>query len=74
MKKHQTTLSNEIEQKIIRLFALGISYTDIIREVEGLYAFSVSGDYPQGYLHNKRYRVETPSVQKADENKRRVPE
>ncbi|MBD2786441.1 IS256 family transposase, partial [Xenorhabdus sp. 3] len=42
VKKHQTTLSNEIEQKIIRLFALGMSYTDISREIEDLYAFSVS--------------------------------
>ncbi|EFI6096601.1 IS256 family transposase [Escherichia coli] len=42
VKKHQTTLSNEIEQKIIRLFALGMSYTDICREIEELYAFSVS--------------------------------
>lgn len=42
VKKHQTTLSDEIEQKIIRLFALGMSYTDISREIEELYAFSVS--------------------------------
>lgn len=42
MKKHQTTLSDEIEHKIIRLFALGMSYQDISREIEDLYAFSVS--------------------------------
>ncbi|OCQ51828.1 Transposase, Mutator family [Photorhabdus australis subsp. thailandensis] len=42
VKKHQTTLSDEIERKIIRLFALGMSYTDISREIEDLYAFSVS--------------------------------
>lgn len=42
MKKHQTTLSDEIERKIIRLFALGMSYQDISREIEDLYAFSVS--------------------------------
>lgn len=42
VKKHQTTLSNEIEQKIIRLFAIGMSYADISREIEELYAFSVS--------------------------------
>ncbi len=42
VKKHQTTLSDEIEQKIIRLFAHGISYADISREIEDLYAFSVS--------------------------------
>lgn len=42
VKKHQTTLSNEIELKITRLFALGMSYSDISREIEDLYAFSVS--------------------------------
>uniref|UniRef100_UPI000A5ACB48 transposase n=1 Tax=Yersinia enterocolitica TaxID=630 RepID=UPI000A5ACB48 len=42
VKKHQTTLSDEIEQKIIRMFALGMSYADISREIEDLYAFSVS--------------------------------
>ncbi|WP_369067903.1 transposase, partial [Escherichia coli] len=42
VKKHQTTLSDELERKIIRLFALGMSYQDISREIEDLYAFSVS--------------------------------
>lgn len=42
VKKHQTTQSDEIEHKIIRLFALGMSYQDISREIEDLYAFSVS--------------------------------
>ncbi len=42
VKKHQTTLSDELERKIIRLFALGMSYRDISREIEDLYAFSVS--------------------------------
>lgn len=42
VKKHQTTLSDETERKIIRLFALGMSYQDISREIEELYAFSVS--------------------------------
>ncbi|EBR4368662.1 IS256 family transposase, partial [Salmonella enterica] len=42
VKKHQTTLSDEIERKIIRLFAPGMSYQDISREIEELYAFSVS--------------------------------
>ncbi len=35
-------MSDELERKIIRLFALGISYQDISREIEDLYAFSVS--------------------------------
>ena len=39
----ETTLtSDELERKIIRLFALGMSYQDISREIEDLYAFSVS--------------------------------
>lgn len=42
VKKHQTTLSNEIEQKIIRLFALGMSYGDIRREIEEMYDADVS--------------------------------
>lgn len=42
MKKHPTTLSDEIEHKIIRLFAPWMSYQDISREIEDLYAFSVS--------------------------------
>lgn len=42
VKKHQTTLSDEIECKIIRQFALGMSYQDISREIEALYAFNVS--------------------------------
>jgi len=42
VKKHQTSLSDEIEHKIIRLYALGMSYADISREIEDLYAFSVS--------------------------------
>lgn len=42
VKKHQTTLSDEIEQKIVPLFALGMGYADISREIEDLYAFSVS--------------------------------
>jgi putative transposase len=43
VKKHQTTLSGEIERRIIRMFALGMSYKDISQEIEDLYAFSVSG-------------------------------
>ncbi|EBP4092415.1 IS256 family transposase, partial [Salmonella enterica subsp. enterica] len=42
VKKHQTTLSDETERKIIRLFAPRMSYQDISREIEELYAFSVS--------------------------------
>lgn len=42
MKKFQTPLYDEIERNIIRLFALEMSYQDIGRESEDLYAFSVS--------------------------------
>lgn len=42
VKKHQTSLCDEIEHKIIRLYALGMSYADISREIEDLYAFNVS--------------------------------
>lgn len=42
VKKHQTTLSDEIACKLIRLFAPGMSYRDISREIEDLYAFSIS--------------------------------
>ncbi len=42
VKKYQVTLSDEIERKSICLFALGMSYQDISREIEDLYAFSVS--------------------------------
>ncbi len=42
VKKHQTTLSDGIERKIIRMLALGMSYKDISQEIEDRYAFSVS--------------------------------
>ncbi|EFM3921049.1 IS256 family transposase [Escherichia coli] len=42
VKMYQTKLSDDIERKIIRLFALGMSYQNISREIEELYAFSVS--------------------------------
>ncbi|MEE7413244.1 transposase [Escherichia marmotae] len=42
VKKYQTTLSDETERKIIRLFALGMSYQDICREI-GEMESAVSG-------------------------------
>nr|WP_238339988.1 hypothetical protein [Citrobacter sp. NCU1] len=42
MKKHQTTLPDEIECKIIYLFALDMNSQDISQEIDDLYAFSVS--------------------------------
>lgn len=42
VKKHQTTLSDEIEHKILGLFALGMSYDDITLHIAELYGLSVS--------------------------------
>lgn len=42
IKKHQTTLTDEIESKILGLFALGMSYDDITQHIAELYGLSVS--------------------------------
>ncbi len=42
VKKHQTTISDEIEAKILSLRGLGMSYQDIAGHVEELYGFQVS--------------------------------
>jgi putative transposase len=42
IKKHQTTLSNEIEEKIIALYGLGMSYKDISAHLEDIYGIEVS--------------------------------
>ena len=42
IKKHQTTLSDEIEEKIIALYGLGMSYKDISSHLEDIYGISVS--------------------------------
>lgn len=42
VKKHQTTLSDEIEEKIIALYGLGMSYKDIARHIEDMYGLEVS--------------------------------
>ena len=42
VKKHQTHLTDELERKIIGLFALGTSYQDIRRHIEEIYGISVS--------------------------------
>jgi len=47
VKKHQTTISDEIEEKILSLYALGMSYKDIKSHIEELYQISIStGDIP----------------------------
>ena len=42
VKKHQTTLNNELEQKIIALYGLGMSYKDIAGHLEEMYGLEVS--------------------------------
>jgi transposase-like protein len=42
VKKHQTHLTDELERKVIGLFALGNSYQDIRSHIAGLYAISLS--------------------------------
>ncbi len=42
IKKSQTTLTNEIEQKILSMFSLGMSYQDIRQHVEDMYGLEVS--------------------------------
>lgn len=39
VKKYQNTLSDEIESKLIAMYGLGMSYTDISKEVEDIKAF-----------------------------------
>lgn len=42
VKKHQTRLTDEIEHKIIALFALGTSYRDIRGHIQDIYALEIS--------------------------------
>jgi putative transposase len=42
IKKHQTTISDEIEEKIIALYGLGMSYKDISAHLEDIYGISIS--------------------------------
>jgi len=42
VKKHQRTVSDEIETKILSMFGLGMSYADIAGHVQELYGISVS--------------------------------
>jgi len=42
VKKHQTTLTDEIEQKIIALYGLGMSYNDISSHIQEMYGLEVS--------------------------------
>jgi transposase-like protein len=42
VKKRQTTLTDELDQKILALYALGNSYTDISKHITDLYGIEVS--------------------------------
>lgn len=42
VKKHQTTISDEIEEKILSMYGLGMSYTDISSHIEEIYQISIS--------------------------------
>lgn len=42
VKKHQTTISDEIEEKILSMYALGMSYRDIQSHIEEIYQISIS--------------------------------
>jgi transposase-like protein len=42
VKKHQTTLNDEIEQRIIAMYGLGMSYQDISGHLQEIYGLEVS--------------------------------
>ena len=42
VKKHQTTLNGEIEQKIIAMYGLGMSYNDIAAHLKEIYCLEIS--------------------------------
>ena len=41
VKKHQTTISDEIEEKILSMYGLGMSYSDITKHIEDIYRISL---------------------------------
>ena len=42
VKKHQTSMGDEIEQKIIAMYGIGLSYQDIAGHLRDLYGLEVS--------------------------------
>lgn len=42
VKKNQTSISDEIEEKILSMYGLGMSYRDIANHVEDMYQISIS--------------------------------
>ena len=41
IKKHQTTLSDEIEHKVLSLYGLGMSYRDILSHIKEMYGIKL---------------------------------
>ncbi|WP_028865310.1 IS256 family transposase, partial [Psychromonas aquimarina] len=42
VKKNQTTLSDEIDEKILSMFSMGMSYRDIHKHIEDMYGMNVA--------------------------------
>lgn len=42
VKKNQSTISNEIEERILSMYGLGLSYRDIIKHIEEIYQIELS--------------------------------
>ncbi len=42
VKKNQTTISDEIEERILSMYGLGLSYKDIIKHIEEIYRVELS--------------------------------
>ncbi len=42
VKKHQMHMSDEIEEKVLSMYGLGLSYRDISKHVEEIYAVNIS--------------------------------
>ncbi|MFK3862551.1 transposase, partial [Pseudoalteromonas rhizosphaerae] len=42
IKKNQTTLSDEIDSKILSMFSMGMSYRDINKHIEDMYGMNVA--------------------------------
>jgi len=42
VKKNQTHLSDDIEEKVLSMYALGLSYRDIVKHIEDMYTVELS--------------------------------
>ena len=64
VKKHQTTITDEIEQKLIALYGLGMSYNDISAHLKGMYGVAISNstlnaETRQDHQHSQRVASQT---------------